>query len=253
MTERPRGAVLAYHAIGRCSDDRHNLFVSEQAFEEQMAYLARRHTVASLGDVVEGRADRGAVAITFDDAYVSVFEAALPVLRRLGFPATVFVPTAHIGQRNTWDPPSACPLDIASVEVIRDASSRGFAIESHGHMHIDMASAHLEHARADLARSKEIIEDTIEVAPRFLAYPYGSSSLEVRDLVRDVGFMAAFSIDRPHEGLFAYERVQVTPGDGLGLFALKASGRYISLRFSQLGRTTLELRRRLLRRRSSKR
>ena len=44
------------------------------------------------------------VSITFDDAYCSVLEYALPALRALGWPATVFAPTANVasGRPMTW-------------------------------------------------------------------------------------------------------------------------------------------------------
>src|SRR6476620_5774425 len=46
-----------------------------------------------------GRPLQGLVALTFDDGYRGVFESALPVLRDLGLPATVFViaRTPHSG------------------------------------------------------------------------------------------------------------------------------------------------------------
>lgn len=251
MSDRP-ATVLAYHAIGTCSDDRHNLFVSEKAFAQQMAYLARRHAVVSLDDLLAGRAGRRAVAITFDDAYVSVFESALPLLERHGFPATVFAPTGFLGSRNRWDGPSRCPLDIAPAEMLVAAEGRGVSVQSHGHGHIDMASAAADEARDDLIESIRILTELTGNKPAFVAYPYGTSSLEVREIARALGFTAAFSIDRPHEGPFAYERSQVTPRDGLGMFGLKASGRYIPLRFSRFGRTAVELRQRLLRAASSK-
>lgn len=250
MSSRRRGAVLAYHAIGECSDDRHNLFVAEDAFEKQMSYLAGRHEVVPLADLVTGRHVRRGVAITFDDAYESVFDTAVPILERHGFAATVFVPTAHIGSRNSWDPPSDCPLDIAPAETLVAAAQRGIAIESHGHMHIDMFSADVGEARSDLARSMEVLEALLGAPPRFLAYPFRTAPETVRGVAKELGFEAAFSIDCPHEGRLAYERVQVTALDGLAVFALKASGRFVGIRNSPFGRAAALVSPRRLRRRS---
>jgi peptidoglycan/xylan/chitin deacetylase (PgdA/CDA1 family) len=242
MSGRPRGTVLAYHAIGSCDDDRHNLFVATAAFEQQMAYLSRRHQVVPLARLVEGGLGGSAVAITFDDAYISVFDAALPILEHFRFPATVFAPTAHIGRSNTWDPPSPCSLEIADAEALRAASGRGISVESHGHEHIDMSSAPVGDVRPDLTRSIEVLEGLLGSRPRFLAYPYRTGSEAARGIAQELGFKAAFSIDRPHEGPFAYERVQVTPLDGMRLFALKASGHYPRLRHSKLGQAAVMLR-----------
>jgi hypothetical protein len=62
------------------------------------------------------------------------------------------------------------------------------------------------------------------------------------------GFSAAFSIDAPDEGVFAWERVQITPRDGRMLFGLKASGRYLRLRYSKPLSATYRLFKPLVRR-----
>ena len=42
------------------------------------------------------------VALTFDDAFLSVYDIAFPILSRLGFRATLFVPTRRIGGDGPW-------------------------------------------------------------------------------------------------------------------------------------------------------
>jgi peptidoglycan/xylan/chitin deacetylase (PgdA/CDA1 family) len=73
-------------------------------------------TPAELGDLVERLRARGLApasladylgpsppgegifTISFDDAHPGVLELAAPALAELGVPATVFVPTAHVGE-----------------------------------------------------------------------------------------------------------------------------------------------------------
>lgn len=226
------GTVLAYHAIGRCDEDRHNLFVSESRFAEQMHFLASERHVLPLEDVFAG-SDRRAVAITFDDGYKSVYRSALPILESHGFPATVFVPTAHIGGSNTWDAPLGCDLDIIDEGQMRDALSRGLDIQSHGHNHIDMSQATSVQIQSDLSDSRNELKRVTGVWPRYLAYPYCTGSVAAQRAARDLGFDGAFSIDLPDRGRFAVGRVQVAPGDSMRLFALKTSGYYLALRHSR--------------------
>lgn len=84
--------------------------VTPEAFAAQAEMLAAEYRVVSLGDVLARR--RGgaalpprAVLLTFDDAYADFADYAWPVLRRLGLPAALFVPTGHVGRSGSfwWD------------------------------------------------------------------------------------------------------------------------------------------------------
>jgi glycosyltransferase involved in cell wall biosynthesis/peptidoglycan/xylan/chitin deacetylase (PgdA/CDA1 family) len=105
-------AVLTYHCIG---DPRRAppgiVSATPKAFERQMRWLASTGRAVSLADVLRARdggppLQRGAVLVTFDDAYRDFDEHAWPVLRRLGIPVALFVPTAYPGSPDRvfwWD------------------------------------------------------------------------------------------------------------------------------------------------------
>jgi len=229
-----RTTVLAYHAIGDCppEDDPHGLWVSPQAFERQLAFLAASRRVVPLADLVAGRVPGGrpAVAITFDDGYRSVLEEAVPRLERYGFAGTVFVPTAYLGDRNRWDEVTGRDLPIMDADELASLPARGMDVQSHGHAHRLLERASAAEAESDLAAAREALTAVVGVAPRHLAYPFSTGSPETRDVARRLGWEAAFSIDRRDEGPFARGRVPVTPFDGPRAFALKTSGWYLRLR-----------------------
>lgn len=101
--------LLGFHRVvedlGRIGPDVIPALCVTTASFRHICELARREfEVLSLADAVEvlaGRrvAQRDVVAFTFDDGYRDVYRNALPVLRELGVPATVFVPTGLIGDR----------------------------------------------------------------------------------------------------------------------------------------------------------
>lgn len=238
-----RTTVLAYHGVGVTGpgSDPHNLFVHPERFRAQMRHLARRRRVVPLDDIVTGAAPAGSVALTFDDGYRHLLQAALPVLEELDLPSTVFVPTAYLGRRNGWDAPSDNDLAIMDGDELREAERRGMRVESHGHAHLDCRTTCAQDVGDDLSRSVDHLQAELGRRPTLLAWPYRDGSPEARAEAQRLGFRAAFSIDLPHAGRFSWGRVQITPRDGASIFALKTSGRYLALRHSPVMDRTYQL------------
>jgi peptidoglycan/xylan/chitin deacetylase (PgdA/CDA1 family) len=231
------GAVIVYHAIDRVprSTPGWNGFVRPERFAAQMEYLAEHRRVVDLDALFEP--DTGGpprVAITFDDAYRSVIEHALPVLRELGFPAAVFVPTKWIGARRGWNGHPHTALDLMSAEELAQLEESGVAVESHGHAHIDYARSEPAVVAADVRTSVERLAELLGRPPRYLAYPYGRATEAAAAEAARLGLRAGFALDRPQEisGDFALKRIFVVPSDARPLFALKTTGRYIGWRHS---------------------
>ena len=246
-----RDAIVVYHAIGSIprSSPHWNGFVDPDRFAAQMAYLARRRKVVALDELFEPGPTR--VAITFDDAYRSALEHAVPVLRRLGLPATFFVPTKWIGQRNTWDPEGDVTRELMTAEELAELARSGFAVESHGHAHIDYARSDAPTAADDVRTSVELLAAIVGHPPRYLAYPFGRASPAAAAEAERLGLRAAFALDRPQEvaGDFAVPRIPVVPADVRPLFALKTGGRYVGLRQSRPVRAAYDAVRPIVRRR----
>jgi glycosyltransferase involved in cell wall biosynthesis/peptidoglycan/xylan/chitin deacetylase (PgdA/CDA1 family) len=97
-----RLAVLTYHRVAepeeRPCPTPGTLSATPAEFAEQMEFLARSYRVLAVQDLLNIlRKDRPlpprTVLLTFDDGYGDFEEHAWPVLRRLGLPVTLFVPT----------------------------------------------------------------------------------------------------------------------------------------------------------------
>ena len=201
-----------------------------------MAYLAEHRRVVSLSDLVdptpETRIPR--VAITFDDGYRNVLEHAVPVLREVGFPATFFVPTKWIGATRGWGGDGDLELEIMDVEDLVELDGLGFAIESHGHAHIDYARSEPSAVEEDVRTSVQRLTELLGHAPHYLAYPYGRATTGAAHEAARLGLRAGFVLDRPSgfTGDFALERVPIVPADVRPLYALKTAGRYAGWRHS---------------------
>jgi peptidoglycan/xylan/chitin deacetylase (PgdA/CDA1 family) len=105
--------ALMYHRVAEQADDPAlypGLISATPAdFADQMEHVARHHHVVSPMDLLTAHAageplPRRSVVITFDDGYADFADHAWPVLRRVGLPAALFVPTAFIGDvcRSFW-------------------------------------------------------------------------------------------------------------------------------------------------------
>lgn len=105
---RSPGAILCYHGIARRAPAR-SIHVSPEELTAAVAMLRRVATIVPLREIVErvraGRSTAGLVALTFDDAYVSVAAEAADFFRREAVPITLFVVTqaARDGARFWWD------------------------------------------------------------------------------------------------------------------------------------------------------
>lgn len=101
--------ILMYHQIHQGEVDPvenfDGLSVALDDFVRQMRYLARYYQVVPLEQCLQETpsASTFRAVIAFDDAYASFYHLAYPVLRALGLPATVFVPTDFIeGRMQMW-------------------------------------------------------------------------------------------------------------------------------------------------------
>lgn len=103
----PGGLVLGYHRVSDSGWDPLKLAISRDNFRNQLEYIAERCTPVPLDSLLERQASgqdlKGHIAVTFDDGYDDFVANALPELRRLQIPVTIFVTTGYEGKPIWWD------------------------------------------------------------------------------------------------------------------------------------------------------
>jgi len=189
--------ILVYHNLGAQSKGR--LVLGTNAFAEQMGYLKREgYRVVSLTEFVEWlhlkrQLPRKAVVLTFDDGYHSFREHAYPVLKKLGFPATLFVYTDYIGAGR----------NALSWEELKSLAAEGFDVQAHSKTHGDLRRAvgeteaqYERRMQAELAEPPRLFQRQLGRGVQFLAYPYGRFDEALLTRVREEGYAAAFTVRR---------------------------------------------------------
>ena len=250
-----RPLVLCYHAVSDSWDD--PLAVSVGALEQQVqGVLARGYRAVDAAEAVTGNGSL--MHVTFDDAFRSV-AAALPALRRLGVPATVFACPGFARDGGTFDVPELASLLPENAEhlttmawsELRDLVEQGVEVGSHTVTHPHLPKLDHDELLRELRESREQLEDELAVRCRFLAYPYGEEDERVRAAARASGYEAAFALPGKQASAdpYAVPRVGIWRTDGPRRVALKtsAAGRRLLLDPATSIRERLPRRRRLTR------
>jgi len=196
--------VLCYHKFSRTEADQ--VTVTGSVFEEQMRFLKEQGfrviTLDELFDFFDfnRQIPRKSVVITIDDGWRSTYEIAYPILRKYGYPATLFVYTDMIvGSHSTL-----------SYDLIREMSENSIDIQCHTRTHRNLGKkTDLESFRKyfgaiekELTLSREIIKRKLDKDVEYLAYPYGETNRLVIALLIKLGYRGGFTIERNSNAFF---------------------------------------------------
>jgi peptidoglycan/xylan/chitin deacetylase (PgdA/CDA1 family) len=232
----PNAMCLCYHAVS--SDWPCSLAVAPDRLEHQLTFLLRRgYEAATFTEAVVQPSTRRTLAVTFDDAYASVIDRALPILSKLGIPATVFAPTGFMSARQAMSWPGidqwahsqyASELTSMDWRDLTALADQGWEIGSHSHTHPDLAKLDGAELSAELERSRSECEANLRRPCTSLAYPYGSTTGDVVDAAREAGYAAAATLGPSPQGVADahwYPRVGIYHADSDVRFAAKVLAR----------------------------
>jgi len=233
-----------YHHIAPNPDPRkRNLTIRPDTFQGHMLYLSRRGyrtlTSQELLRYIEGNLvlDRKTVLVTMDDGYADNYVHALPVLKKYGINAVVFLitnRTEKASQKNGAVNVSMMQDEAASLgsqeekeiylkwELVNDmAASRLVEFHSHTANHVLCSDIRMADLITELRDSKEIIEKELGKPCECLCWPYGAYSKEAVEAAKSVGYKAIFTANpgvvRRYSDPLCINRLKITDG----IFMLK--------------------------------
>ena len=124
--------MLMYHRVLTRDEVVHQsvqpgMYVLDSVFAQQMAFVKDNLTVLSLQELLElwrngGWNERARYCvITFDDGWLDNYRHAYPILKRLGIPATIFLPTDYVGSEAWFWPDQVAYL----FTILAEREARG--------------------------------------------------------------------------------------------------------------------------------
>ena len=176
-----------YHRFGDSRYPSTNTTIKD--FGQHLEYLSRNNfQVLTFSAAIaylrsEGPVKKTAV-ITIDDGYKSFFKNGFPLLKKYGFPATLFINTKTVGGG-----------DYMSWAELEEVNKGNIEIGNHTHSHDFFLNQPLatryKTFKQEIEISQSLIAKHMNLSPKVFAYPYGEFDIEMKNIVKEAGFLAA--------------------------------------------------------------
>ncbi|WP_025897533.1 polysaccharide deacetylase family protein [Sneathiella glossodoripedis] len=217
-------SVIMYHRFGE--DKYPSTNISMDKFQAHLDELSSsKYSVLPLGEIVQ-RLEKGeelpdrTVAITIDDAYLSVYEKAWPALKEVGLPFTVFASTDHLNMGSG---------DFMNWQQLQEMlEGGGVYVGHHSAAHAHLPELSNEEVRDQIRIANAQFKEHLGFVPALFAYPYGEYGTEIKNIIAEFGFAAAFGqqsgVMYAGQDRFAYPRFPMSDNYGtIGRLRLAAN------------------------------
>lgn len=182
------------------------------------------------------------VALTFDDAFRSVYTEAFPVLQEHGFTASVFLPTAFIGDTRRQFRPSTVNLQLTTAldcltwSEVLELRRHGFEFGSHTVNHPELVKLAWADIQSEISNSKSEIERHLGQAVTSFCYPFAFPQADraftqtLRGVLVETGYTSCLTTQigcvQPGDDPFCIKRLPANSLDDECLFLAKLDGAY---------------------------
>ena len=194
--------IMMYHHVAYADAKRPDT-VSPERFEWHMKYLKKHHyNVLPLSTLVqiikEGKTlPRKSVVITLDDGYDDNYKYAFPILKKYGFPATIFVITDVINDEG-----------YLTTAQLKEMLTNGIEVGGHTRRHAYLPGMLGKVLIEEVKGSKDWLEQELGVTTADFAYPAGGFTDEVKRVVRESGYESACTTNRGYDR-FNHDRYEL--------------------------------------------
>ncbi len=191
--EGAQAVIFMYHRFGESRYPSTNITLKQ--FEEQLEFFDKNNfSVLPLTEIVEALKKNSplperSIAITIDDAYLSVYKEAYPRLKAKGYPFTVFVATGVVDE--------GIPAYM-NWQQMAEMQQHGATFANHSQYHDylvrkkegESEKAWKERMVNDINGAQKRLVEKLGSAPALYVYPYGEYNLELMKIIKDLGYTA---------------------------------------------------------------
>jgi len=211
--------------------------ITPAAFEAQMKALKDRGiTVIPMQDLLAWKRGEKSIpprcaVVTFDDGWKSQYEVAFPIMKKYGYPFTMFIYTEGVrggalggGEAITW-------------EQLADMRDNGVDIQAHTATHQDLREGHNimliasggkrtktkltgpqyeQWMQNEVVGPKQLLEQRLGVKVNCFAVPFGNYNEHVKEIARGAGYEAMFTV-------YGQPITFTSPLDSIGRYAIEAN------------------------------
>ena len=181
--------VLMYH---RFEDERFpSTSISSKNFQNHIKYLKENNfNILPISDLVlffnkKYDIPEKSVFLTIDDGYKSFYENAYPILKKYKLPFSLFLSTKFVSSEKN--------SDFMNWEMIQELSKNKGEILNHTHSHPKLLELQINEVKKEFDLAEKEIISKIGRLQRVVSYPYGESSHQIQELVKEMGYDIGFS------------------------------------------------------------
>ena len=258
QTEQDVGCILTYHRVadvGLSDPSNDDWNVTPRNFERQVRGLLDFAEIVPLTELYarcrKGGERKPLVALTFDDGYANFHSQVLPILKRYGVPATLFVVTGLIGRSSpppfdTWSMKNWSAVapeawrSLGWSELEECVHSGLVELGGHSHLHLKATECSPAMLVEEAGRSRDILSARFgDILP--FAYPYGCTRLgyvpaAYVEAVEAAGYDLAVTYDlgrvTARTDRYRVPRLEAHGLDGPAIMRAKVHGSLLPYRFT---------------------
>ena len=170
------------------------------------------------------------VAVTFDDAFESLIDNALPELHSRNIPCTIFAVSETFGKAANWEDIGEThgKEKVMTLDHVHKVSSALVRFGAHTLTHPVLTSLDEQAARREIVESRSRLQELVGREISLFSFPYGAFDNRLICLCREAGYERVFTtIPAPIRGPeFVVGRTPAAATDSKLEFHLKLAGAY---------------------------